>query len=242
MPRRRRAYVPGIGAHVIQRGNNRQITFKDDSDRSVFVSYLIEYLVEFDVKIHAWVLMSNHFHFYCTSEHKWGISRFIQILCSRYTRYFNKRHGRTGTLWEGRYYSAMVQSAKHSLNLYKYIEQNPVKAGLVARAGDFHWSSYATNARGVPSSICTPHPDYLALGKNDQERRSEYRRLFSFDCSSEFLEDIRSATMSNGALGDEAFLKRLSDLTGVSFECHRKRKVSPEYCAVAENISEDLKV
>lgn len=239
MPRRPRAYVAGIGAHVIQRGNNKQVTFKDNQDRATFVRYMIEHLIEFDIKIHAWVLMSNHFHFYCTASYKWGISRFIQLICSRYARYFNRRYGRTGTLWGGRYYLAMVQSEKHSLNVYKYIELNPVNAGLVAKAGDFHWSSYATNARGVPSSICTPHPDYLALGKSDAKRRSEYCRLFSYGCSTEFLEDIRNATQKNAALGDKEFLQKLYDITGVCFDLSKKKKPAQALDAEARSRSKD---
>ena len=221
MPRRNRGYVPGIGAHVVQRGNNRQNCYRCQQDFATYAKYMIEYAIELDIKVHAWVLMTNHIHMYCTGSEKYSLSKFMQRLSSRYARYFNRRYQRTGTLWEGRFYSAMVEDELHSLNVHRYIELNPVNAYMVKRPADYHWSSYGTNALGVESSVCSPHRDYLALGATEEERRRAYRHLFLDKCSQEFIDEIRAATASNGALGSAEFKQKLFEKTGIRYAPQR---------------------
>ena len=176
MARRQRVHLPGVAEHVIQRGNNRQLCFLHEEDYVAYVHWLKEYAVKFGVQVHAWVLMSNHVHLLCTPTDHRGISLMMQSLGRQYVRYFNHRHQRTGTLWEGRFKSILVPEPEYLITLYRYIENNPVRAGMVASPADYKWSSYQINALGKHSDLCHPHPCYLALGHHPAERANSYRQ------------------------------------------------------------------
>lgn len=137
----------------------------------------------------------------------------MQSLGRMYVRYFNYTYQRTGTLWEGRFKSNLVQSERYLLELYRYIELNPVCAGMVDEAGDYRWSSYRCNGLGVNSELRTPHQEYLALGKTQKERKSNYRNLFETRVETEMLEKIRTSVNKGLALGDESFATQIERLT-----------------------------
>jgi putative transposase len=175
----------GIPVHLIQRGNNRQVCFASEEDFSVYASLLKEYSKEFAVDIHAWVLMTNHVHILCTPRQEFGVSRMMQSVGRRYVRYFNFQYRRSGTLWEGRYKSCLVQGEDYLLEVYRYIELNPVRAGMVDDPADYLWSSYPINALGRESELCTPHREYLRLGRGKAGRQQRYRGLFKAHVESE---------------------------------------------------------
>lgn len=222
MARRRRISYPGIAQHLIQRGNNRQTCFADEHDMVAFGKWLCDYSNKYGVAIHAWVFMTNHIHLLATPEKHDSISLMMQALGRRYVRYFNKRHLRTGTLWEGRYRSCLVDSDEYLLHCQRYIEMNPVRATLVSAPGEYRWSSYRVNAHGRPSRLVTPHSLYQQLGNDCEDRQTAYRALFSEQLPARLVEAINDATLSGLALGNDRFKDRIEALTG---QIARPRKI-----------------
>lgn len=216
MTRRRRVSWPGIAQHLIQRGNNRQICFADEHDMLTFGQWLCDYSSEHGVAIHAWVFMSNHVHILATPQEHNSIALMMQALGRRYVRYFNSRHRRTGTLWEGRYRSCLVDSDEYLLQCQRYIELNPVRAAMVSAPGQYRWSSYRAHAHGKASTLTTPHPLYLGLGNTPIERQAAYRALFCEQLPAPLVEDISKATLSGLALGNDKFRQQIQQLTGQS--------------------------
>ncbi len=153
--------LPGCAQHVIQRGNNREACFYGEPDYKAYLAFLKDASIKYEVAIHAFVLMTNHVHLLVTPNNEIGVSRMMQALGRKYVQYFNFTHGRTGTLWEGRYKSTLVDADNYVLTVYRYIELNPVRANMVAHASEYPWSSYRGNALGVPISLLTPHSLYL---------------------------------------------------------------------------------
>ena len=205
MARKPRFRVTGLPQHVIQRGNNRQPCFLDDTDRCRYLADLEEALHRHEVELHAWVLMSNHVHLLATPRTGRALPCMMQTLGRRYVRWFNDRHERSGTLWEGRYRASLVDSESYLLACMRYIELNPVRAGMVRHPRDYRWSSHAANALGAADPLVTPHPVYLALRATMPERLSAYRRLCSRAIGKKALAAIREAANSGTALGTEAF-------------------------------------
>ncbi|MCL0035161.1 transposase [Thermodesulfovibrionales bacterium] len=203
----------GIPQHIIQRGTNRQAIFADDSDMRAYLSWLKEYSVKHDVEIHAWVLMTNHVHILCTPKVERATSKMMQSIGRMYVKYFNCTYLRTGTLWEGRFKSCLVQSEHYLLSLYRYIELNPVRAGMVDDPNEYSWSSYGCNALGVETKLQTPHEEYLHLGKNKVERQEAYRELFKVQVGKELLTEIRESTNRGLALGSDSFSAQIEMLT-----------------------------
>ncbi len=200
--------------HVIQRGNNRQVCFADEQDFAAYAGWLKGYSKKYQVDIHAWVLMTNHVHLLCTPRGQNAVSHMMQSLGRHYVRYFNFSYKRTGTLWEGRFKSCLVQEETYLIQLYRYIELNPVRAGMVEQPSDYVWSSYPINALGKVSELCTPHAVYLALGKDANERQASYRELFKHHVDGKLLEDIRLAVNKCMALGSERFKTEIESLSG----------------------------
>jgi putative transposase len=214
MTRLTRVSPVGVPQHVIQRGNNRQICFVSDEDRAAYVGWLKEYSKKYRVAIHAWVLMTNHVHLLCTPMQAGSVSQLMQSLGRSYVRYFNQTYQRSGTLWEGRYKASLVQTEQYLLEVYRYIELNPVRAGMVSDPADFQWSSYQCNALGRSSELLTPHDVYLTLGQNEQSRQSCYRGLFSARFDDKLLSEIRHCVQRNLAIGHERFKEQIEQLTG----------------------------
>ena len=214
MARLSRVCPIGMPQHVIQRGNNRQVCFADEQDFTAYAGWLKGYSKKYQVDIHAWVLMTNHVHLLCTPRGQNAVSHMMQSLGRHYVRYFNFSYKRTGTLWEGRFKSCLVQEETYLIQLYRYIELNPVRAGMVEQPSDYVWSSYPINALGKVSELCTPHAVYLALGKDANERQASYRELFKHHVDGKLLEDIRLAVNKGMALGSERFKTEIESLSG----------------------------
>jgi putative transposase len=214
MARLPRLYVPGCAQHVIQRGNNREACFYDEADYKAYLSFLKDAAIKYQVDIHAFVLMTNHVHLLVTPGDEQGVSRMMQAQGRKYVQYFNFTYGRTGTLWEGRYKSTLVDAANYLLTVYRYIELNPVRAGMVPHASEYPWSSYQGNALGKPIQLLTPHPMYRRLGKTEAEQQSVYRALFRGRMPERDLVAIRGATNKAWVLGDDRFKAQIEAKSG----------------------------
>lgn len=205
MARLPRFALPGHPQHVITRGNNRGIIFADDQDYYFFRDCLAKACIEHEVVIHAYVFMTNHVHFLMTPQTETGISKVMQSVGRRYVQYFNSTYRRSGTLWEGRYKAALVETERYLLTCYRYIELNPVRANMVKQPSDYRWSSYRCNAHGHNDKLVTPHPLYMGLAATDPDRYEAYRYLFRTHMDEDTLQEIRDATNKAWALGSERF-------------------------------------
>jgi putative transposase len=210
---------PGIAQHIIQRGNNRQICFSHDEDFSDYLKWLAEYSAKFGMDIHAYVLMTNHTHILATPRAEDSIPKTMQSLGRQYVRHFNQRYQRSGTLWEGRYKSCLVQDERYLLECYRYIELNPVRARIVNDPADYCWSSYGDNGLGQSRFPLSPHDEYLGLGRSGEKRRKIYRSLFTEHVTGSMAKDIRDAVNKGMALGSDRFKDEL--------ETNLKRRVRP---------------
>ena len=214
MPRRPRLTLPGIPLHLIQRGNNRQACFFADDDYLRFLAWLKEYADASGCAIHAYVLMTNHVHLLITPETSSSAGLLMKKLGQRYVQYINRTYRRSGSLWEGRFRSCLAQQEDYLLACQRYIELNPVRAGMVEHPADYRWSSYAGNAQGADNELIEAHPQYIALGKNNKERQANYRELFRYQLDPQIVDQIRSATNSNYALGDSRFHDQIAETLG----------------------------
>ena len=170
MPRGRRTFIPGISVHVIQRGNNRVPIFGSSNDFEQFLELLRRSARNFCVTLHAFVLI-------VTPTSVAGLPKMMKALDGGYVRYFNKRQERIGTLWNGRYRGLPLEDERYWLTCLRYIEQNPVRAGMVQAPHDYQWSSYSAHAFGRWPTWLTPHIVYQSLGRDDGERQRAYREL-----------------------------------------------------------------
>ena len=209
MPRLSRLCPEGIPQHIIQRGNNRSVCFCSEDDLAFYTYCLKKYSLKYEVDIHAWVFMTNHVHLLGTPNKEGAVSRMMQSVGRMYVRYFNKTYRRSGTLWEGRFKSCLVESERYLLECYRYIELNPVVANMVQDPGDYYWSSYQCNALGKASELLKPHEEYLALGKSTDERLKNYRELFKYHVDEEMITDIRESVNKGMAIGSERFKKQI---------------------------------
>lgn len=208
--------------HVVQRGNNRQVYFTSDADLKAYANWLREAREKFSVDVHAWVFMTNHVHLLMTPKSPNSISRCMQSLGRHYVRYFNHRYRRSGTLFEGRFRSSIIQSERYYLACQRYIELNPVRAGMVTDPANYSWSSYRAHALNQEAAMWTPHPEYLALGTTANVRTAAYRRLFAEQLSGKIITEIRDALNTGLVLGNDGFKKQVETLTGVR-QHHRRR-------------------
>ena len=210
MARLGRYFLPDQPLHVIQRGNNRQKIFFSDRDRENYLAWLLAAARDHGCRVHAYVLMTNHVHLLLTPETADSLPRLMQSLGRRYVRYLNHAHGRTGTLGEGRYRAAPIDSEAYLLACCRYIELNPVRAGIVRHPRQHRWSSHGANALGLPDPLVSPHPLYRALGRSAAERQAAYRALFRERLAEDFVDSLRGATTGGWALGGAAFKRRVA--------------------------------
>lgn len=204
MPRGPRLIVPGVALHVVQRGHDRRHCFRHDTDYLVYLANLRDLSKRTECALHAYCLMTNHVHLLLTPRNLQSCARLMRNLGQRYVQYFNRRYKRSGTLWEGRYHSSLVDSAPYVVATYRYVERNPVRAGMVTSVCAYRWSSHNGNAGHTSNKMLTPHPEYLALGAEEGSRHSAYQGLFAAADDPAFLAAIRDATNGGFALiGDE---------------------------------------
>ncbi|VAW48012.1 Transposase and inactivated derivatives [hydrothermal vent metagenome] len=211
MPRKPRFFVPDIPNHVIQRGNNREAVFFEDEDYQTYKNILHESAESNGVSIHAYVLMTNHIHILATANSTQGISLMMQKASRFYVPYINHKYGRTGTLWEGRFKSSLVDSEFYVLACMRYIEMNPVRAKMVDSPQDYQWSSYGINALGTLDRLVIPHASYLGLSRVKKHRRNKYVDLFSEHIDEKVLKAIRNCAQTGTPLGGSKFIKQIED-------------------------------
>jgi REP-associated tyrosine transposase len=214
MARRPRIALTGLPLHVVQRGNNRAPCFFAAEDYRSYLHWLHGYAEPLGVRLHAYVLMTNHVHLLLTPERPEQVSRLMQALGRRYVRFVNEKYFRSGTLWEGRYRACGVHADGYLLACMRYVELNPVRAGLAASPELYRWSSYRGNALGEVNALLIAHPLYAALGADANARQTAYRELFSDRFDEKTLAAIRAATHSGHLLADEATRKKAESLAG----------------------------
>jgi putative transposase len=214
MPRRPRIHLDGVPLHIVQRGHNREPCFFGEEDYQAYLHWLGEALQKEQCALHAYALMTNHVHLLVTPERAASIPRIIIALGRRYVQYINKTYRRTGTLWDSRYKSSLIQAETYLLSCQRYIELNPVRAAMVDDPAHYRWSSYRHNALGQANSYLLPHPLYLGLGKGDKTRQATYRNLFRTELDKEAISDIRLALNQNQPLGDSPFYAKVEAITG----------------------------
>jgi putative transposase len=219
MARQPRIVLPGQSHHAVQRGNNRSPAFFAADDYRHYLEWLGEAAGQHGCAVHADVLMTHHVHRLLTPVAEASIAKTLQTLGRRYVRYLNAVYRRSGTLWEGRYQSTVIDSERYLLSCYRYSELNPVRAGMVEGPGNYRWSSYHGNALGVSDPLLTPHPLYRALGSHDAERQTTYRALFKAHIDPETLTAIRETTNKGRVLGSLHFKQEI--------EAHLGRRVDP---------------
>jgi putative transposase len=234
MARLPRICLPGIPQHVIQRGNNRQACFASEDDFAVYAHWLAEYAKQYRVAVHAWVFMTNHVHLLMTPETDNGVSKLMQTLGRRYVRHFNYTYRRTGTLWEGRFKSCVVDAENYLLQCQRYIEMNPVRACMVESPDKYKWSSYRSNGLAQPAHLWTPHAVYTALGSTDKARAENYRALFRGHIDENLLTHIRRSVNQGMVLGNDRFKEEVERLSGRRVET-LKRGPKPKRTKRAES-------
>jgi len=205
MPRKPRFYVPGAPVHAVQRGHNRSAVFFDDLDYLEYLRYLKQAADSCGCNIHTYVLMTNHVHLLMTPECGDSVGRLFQSLGRHYVRYVNKTYQRHGSLWEGRYKCNVIESQGYFLSCMRYIELNPVRAGMVGHPAKYRWSSFASNALGVSNAVLTMHAEYAALGHSPAERQSVYLGLFDSVADAEELALFRGSLQTGTPLGNDKF-------------------------------------
>lgn len=213
MARLPRLTVPGYPHHVIQRGNNRQAIFSSSADYQTLLALLDENARKFGVSLHAYVLMTNHFHLLATPSTKDGLPQMMQAVGRRYVRYFNDRQIRTGTLWEGRYRSTLVESERYLLACMVYIDLNPVRAGLIRDASDYPWSSHGHYVGLRSQKMLTPHSLFWALGNTPFSREAAYAELVHAGIDHELQKALTQSTLNGWALGGDGFIEELQKHT-----------------------------
>jgi putative transposase len=212
MARLPRFILPGYPQHIIVRGNNREPVFASADDYRYYLEKLVNGASKHECHIHAYVLMTNHIHLLITPMKAESISKLMQYIGRYYVQYFNHEYQRTGTLWEGRYKATLIDSESYLLTCQRYIEHNPVRAGMVTEPSAYPWSSYFANAEGGDDPAVTPHALYLSLGGDNVARQQAYRELFKLRLSDKTLDQIREATNKSWVLGQAVFQEKVAGL------------------------------
>lgn len=196
-----RLVVPGVAVHIVQRGHDRNDCFFGEADYRAYMDALRAHAPEFECEVHAYCLMTNHVHLLLTPRQPTSCAQLMKHLAQRHSKRLNARCGRTGTLWEGRFHSGLVATEHYALACYRYIELNPVRAGLAKHPAEYGWSSYRTNAHLQRDDFVRAHAAYVALAGSAQERAASYAALFDTALDQKLLEEIRKATRGGYSIG-----------------------------------------
>jgi len=230
MARLPRLTVPGYPHHIIQRGNNRQAISAAPADYEHLLALLTEHAQAAGVAVHAYVLMTNHFHLLATPETVEGIPQMMQAVGRRYVRYFNQRQSRTGTLWEGRYKSTLIQAERHLMACMAYIDLNPVRAGIAEDPAAYPWSSHTHYIGRRQDKLISPHPLYWELGNTPFAREAAYASLVKAGIPAHQQQALTDATLRGWALGEPDYVSELQQRTErrLSRERAGRRPMSPQ--------------
>ena len=206
MARQPRLVIPGLPHHVFQRGHNRQDIFLSDADRMAWKAMMVNAMHEAKVQVHAYAMMSNHFHLLVTPPDSQGLSRGMQMLGRSYVSRFNTTYGRSGTLWEGRFKAMPIEEERYYLLCMRYIELNPVRAGLVTHASGYEWSSARHHLGLAEEPYIHLHPLYWRLGNTPFDRQNAYAQLLSADLPESDLQALHASVQRGLAMGTPSTL------------------------------------
>ncbi len=223
MPRPPRLFLENVPQHVTQRGNNRQDVFFAPADGDAYLRLLRQAAERYGCAIHAYVLMTNHVHLLATPARTDSLPKTMRWVHSCYGQYINRTYDRTGGLWAGRYHAAFVDDDRYVLTCYRYIELNPVRAGLAEAPTEYRWSSCRHNAQGAADHLVTPHPVFADFIGPDGGDRAAYQALLAEGLSADQLKDARASTHARRYFGGESFRRRLDDHFGTAFDRPRGR-------------------
>ncbi len=213
MGRETRINLPGCIYHVINRGNNKQSLFKEEKDYTRYTELLDSYKERYGFKLYCYVLMNNHVHLLMEVGEKGSISKIMQGITLAHTRYFNFQYGASGHVWQGRFKSPLVGEDSYLLEISRYIELNPVRAGMVKNPADYPWSSYTFHAYGARNHLLDTHPFYDLFGKTLQEKQQRYRQFVLEGIPDAKLKEIRESIISGKGYSSQDYLRK----TGASF-------------------------
>jgi putative transposase len=208
----RRFLLPGYPIHVIQRGHNKDCVFNTDADHILYLGLLQEFARRHECNVHAYVLMTNHVHLLVSPPEVRCLSKMMQDVNQVFVQSVNRHQNRSGSSWSGRFKACLVDTDQYLITCQRYIELNPVRAGMVRSPRMYPWSSYAANAAGGASDLIKPHPTYVALASSTEHRQAAYGRLFEEEMSEEVLAKIRSSVNRGWPLGGEAFCREMDRL------------------------------
>ena len=214
MPRRPRTHLDAVPLHIVQRGHNREPCFLAEEDYYTYLHWLGVALKESGCALHAYALMTNHVHLLLTPKKAESVPGLLISLGRRYVQYINTTYRRTGTLWDSRYKSSLIQAETYLLACMRYIELNPVRAAMVEDPAHYRWTSYRANGLGHGGTLISPHPLYLALGRTAAMRLEAYRALFRAHLDESAIDDIRLALNQNQPLGNSRFYSKIARMTG----------------------------
>ncbi|MBN1006601.1 transposase [Amphritea pacifica] len=212
MPRLGRLVLPGYPHHIVQRGHNKQVVFAEDRDYQYYLNTLAEFKDEFQVVVHAYCLMTNHVHLLLEPETASGLGELMKRLAGRQTRYFNKQEGRRGTLWEGRYKSSVVDAENYFFACLRYIELNPVRAGMVKSPVDYGWSSYAAHYNGAETDRYTDNSKMKGF------KGVEYESYICGRVDQDETVLLRESVNRNQLTGNSRFIDEIEAITGRRYE------------------------
>ena len=209
MPRKPRFFLPDIPVHIVHRGRSRDPVFFENQDYATYAYWLNEAAKRYSVAVHAFVFMTNHIHLLVTPPAATSVSSFMQYIGRRYVSYMNHKYGKSGSIWEGRYKASLVQSEGYLLNVMRYIELNPVRAGMVKSPAHYRWSSFCHNTGLRVIKLIGPHPVYLTLGRSGKERHAAYKALFHSHLGSDRVQQITDAWLTGTPLGSDYFREKV---------------------------------
>ena len=214
MPRRPRVFLPGQPIHLIQRGHNRCQVFFGQDDAKAYLGWLQDAASKHGLYIHAYVLMTNHVHLLVSPASEQALPKALRDVNWHYTRHINAAHDRSGSLWDGRYKACIVEADTYLIACCRYIEFNPVRAGLAQGPASYRWSSHKANAEGATNPLLTPHPLYTKLGNTPADRAAAYREMCKAELPESTVHAIRTATNGGWALGKDAFAEKVGRHAG----------------------------
>jgi putative transposase len=215
MPRPTRLNLAGIPQHVTQRGNNRQACFFVNADYELYLSLLTKACRKHGCVVHAYVLMTNHVHLLITPETPTGVSLVFRDLGRDYVRQINQAYRRSGTMWEGRFKSSLVDGDAYCLACYRYIELNPLRARMVNHPSEYRWSSFSVNALGESSDLLTPHESWRALGDGHTDRLIAYQHLIEVALEQRQIDEIRHGVQKGLPTGSDRFKRQIEEALSI---------------------------
>jgi putative transposase len=237
MPRSPRFDVAGVPQHVIQRGHSHLPCFFSPADYRCYMMQLLHASKRWQCAVHAYVLMNNHVHLLVTPSVVGALANMMQAVARNYVSYVNVTYRRSGALWDGRYKSCLVDADEYLLTCYRYIELNPVRAGLVGEPSAYPWSSYGCNALGDNDPLIVPHTQYVALAAEHEDRLRAYRQLFASDIDEGRLAEIRTYIQQQRALGSPVFQERIENLLGRYVKARPAHRPSRKPCEATSSES-----